>query len=130
MILSRKDIKLFRIKLFVPINLTTFFNTPKKAATVNSNYLQVIYMLSCSAMSDSWDPTDCSLPGSSVQGILQARILEWFAISSSRGSSWTRDQTHVCYICYTGTKVLYHSGGLVSFIFLPFSVFKKWGKNW
>lgn len=53
MILSRKDIKLFRIKLFVPINLTTFFNTPKKAATVNSNYLQVIYMLSRSAMSDS-----------------------------------------------------------------------------
>ena len=31
------------------------------------------------------DPTDCSLPGSSVHGILQARILEWVAISSSRG---------------------------------------------
>ena len=44
MILSRKDIKLFRkdIKLFVPINLPTFFNMPKKAGTVNSNYLQVI----------------------------------------------------------------------------------------
>ena len=33
------------------------------------------------------DPVDCSLPGSSVHGILQARILEWVAISSSRGSS-------------------------------------------
>ena len=33
------------------------------------------------------DPTDCSPPGSSVQGISQARILEWVAISSSRGSS-------------------------------------------
>ena len=32
------------------------------------------------------DPMDCSLPGSSVHGILQARILEWVAISSSRGS--------------------------------------------
>ena len=34
---------------------------------------------------------DCSLPGSSVYGILQARILKWVAISSSRGSSWPRD---------------------------------------
>ena len=33
-------------------------------------------------MSDSWDPLDCSLPGFSVNGIFQARILEWFAISS------------------------------------------------
>ena len=34
-----------------------------------------------------WDPMDCSLPGSSVHGILQAGILEWAAISFSRGSS-------------------------------------------
>ena len=33
------------------------------------------------------EPMDCSLPGSSVQGIFQARILEWIAISPSRGSS-------------------------------------------
>ena len=33
------------------------------------------------------DPMDCSLPGSSVHGIFQARILEWVAISSSKGSS-------------------------------------------
>ena len=38
---------------------------------------------------------DCSLPGSSVHGILQARVLEWVAISFSRGSSQPRDQTHV-----------------------------------
>ena len=41
------------------------------------------------------DPMDCSPPGSSVHGILQARILEWVAISFSRGSSWPRDQTQV-----------------------------------
>ena len=41
------------------------------------------------------DPTDCSLPGSPVHGILQARILEWAAIFSSRESSWCRDQTGV-----------------------------------
>ena len=42
------------------------------------------------------DPTDCSPPDSSVHGILQARILEWVAISFSRGSSWLRDSTLHC----------------------------------
>ena len=42
-----------------------------------------------------WDPVDCSLPGSSVHGILQAEILEWVTISFSTGSSWPRDQTWV-----------------------------------
>ena len=37
------------------------------------------------------DPVDCSLPGSSVHGIFQAIVLEWIAISFSRGSSQTRD---------------------------------------
>ena len=37
------------------------------------------------------DPMDCSLPGSSIHGIFQARILEWVPISSSRGSSQPRD---------------------------------------
>ena len=41
------------------------------------------------------DPMDCSLPGSSVHGIFQARLLEWIAISFSRGSSWPRDWTKV-----------------------------------
>ena len=41
------------------------------------------------------DPVDRSPPGSSVHGILQARILEWVAISFSRGSSRPRDQTQV-----------------------------------
>ena len=41
------------------------------------------------------DPVDCNLPGSSVQGILQARTLEWAAISFFRGSSWPRDRTRV-----------------------------------
>ena len=36
------------------------------------------------------DPMDCSLPGSSVRGIFQAKVLEWVAISFSRGSSWPR----------------------------------------
>ena len=54
------------------------------------------------------DPMNCSLPGSSVQGILQARILEWVAIPSSRGSSQPRVRTHISYISCTGRWVLYH----------------------
>ena len=41
------------------------------------------------------DPMDCSPPGSSVHGIFQVRVLEWVAISFSRGSSQLRDQTQV-----------------------------------
>ena len=41
------------------------------------------------------NPVDCSPPGSSIHGILQARILEWVAISFSRGSSQPRDRTQV-----------------------------------
>ena len=50
------------------------------------------------------DPKDCSLPGFSVHRILQARVLEWVAISFSRGSSWCRNQTQVSHIacrCFT-----------------------------
>ena len=49
----------------------------------------------CSAVSHSLRPMDCSPPGSSVHGIFQARILEWVAISSSRGSSWPGDRTPI-----------------------------------
>ena len=45
-----------------------------------------------------WAPTNCSLPGSSIHEIFQARILEWVAMPSSRGSSWLRDWTCISYI--------------------------------
>ena len=48
------------------------------------------------------DPMDCSLPGSSTHGISQARVLEWVAISSSRGSSQPRDRTRVS--CIAGRR--------------------------
>ena len=48
------------------------------------------------------DPMDYSPPGSSVHGILQARVLEWVAISFSRGSSGPRDQTQVSHIAGRG----------------------------
>ena len=52
-----------------------------------------------------WDPKDCSPPGSSVHGISQARMLEWVAMPSSKGSSRPSDQTlRSC----TGRWVLHH----------------------
>ena len=48
-----------------------------------------------SVVSESYDPMDCSLPGSSVHGISQARILGWVAISFSKGSSLPRDLIRV-----------------------------------
>ena len=50
-------------------------------------------------------PADWSPPGSSVHGIFQVRILEWVAISFSRGSSWLRFQTHISCI---GRWIHYH----------------------
>ena len=53
-------------------------------------------MLSCLVMYDSCDPTDCSLSGSCVHGILQARILEWVAISFSKAHDATAKSLQLC----------------------------------
>ena len=55
----------------------------------------VLIALSCLIL---WDPMDCSPPGSSVYVILQAKILEWVAISFSRVSSWPRNRNQVSHI--------------------------------
>ena len=54
------------------------------------------------------DPINRSPPGSSVHGIFQARILEWVAISFSRGSPWPRDWTCVSCISCIVRWILYH----------------------
>ena len=53
-------------------------------------------------------PSNCSMPGSSVHGIFQARILERVAISSFRGFSQPRDWTCISSISYIGRQILYH----------------------
>ena len=53
------------------------------------------------------DPVDYSPPGFSVNGISQVRILDWVAISYSRGSSQTRHQTCISYIFCIGRQILY-----------------------
>ena len=53
---------------------------------------QVLVSQSCPTLCD---PMDCYPPGSSVNGILQVRVLEWVAMPFSRGSSWNKEWTHV-----------------------------------
>ena len=60
-------------------------------------YMSAQSLQSCPIL---WDPMDYSPPKSSFHGILQARILEWVAMPSSRGFSQSRDQT--CISCITG----------------------------
>ena len=60
------------------------------------------------------DSTDCSPPGPSVHGILQARILEWVAMFSSRGSCQPRDQTHILCISCSASRFFTHWGHLGS----------------
>ena len=72
-----------------------------------------------------WDPMDCNPPGSSVYGILQARILEWIAMPSFRGSSWLRYQTRVSSVSCLSRQFLYqfcHLGSLTFFLHYILSI--------
>ena len=60
---------------------------------------------SCPALCN---PMDYSPPGFAVHSILQARILEWVSMPSSKGSSPPRDRTHISYISCIGSGVIYH----------------------
>ena len=53
------------------------------------------------------DPMDCSLPGSSVPSIFQTRILEWVAISFSKGASRPRDWTHVSFVSCISRQIFF-----------------------
>ena len=68
----------------------------------------------CSVMSDSLATPWTSPPGSSVHGIFQAKIVEWVAISYSKGSSQARDWTHISCI---GRWILYHSATWEALLF-------------
>ena len=62
------------------------------------------------------DAMDCTPPGSSIHGILQAWILEWVAIPFSRGSSWPRDQTWVSHISKQIHYCLNHQGSTYMYV--------------
>ena len=67
------------------------------------------HTLSCFSHVRLCDPMDCSPPGSSVHEILQARILEWVAVPSSRDSSQPWDQTCISFVSCIGRWALYRT---------------------
>ena len=68
---------------------------------------------------------DCSLPGSSVHGIFQARVLEWTAISFSRGSSQPRAQTRVS--CIVDRRfTVWATVGLYFLLYIFYNLFKEY----
>ena len=71
------------------------------------NHQAVQLRTNCSAMPDSCDPMDYSPPASSIPRILQARILEWVAISSP-GDLPNPGITPLCRVSYIGRQILYH----------------------
>ena len=88
-------------------------------SSMPSPYKSEKWNVSCSVVSDSATPwTLCSPPGSSVHGILQARILEWVTIPFSRGSSPPRDQTQVTHIAHS------------LYIMLNKYLLNEWHKDW
>ena len=70
------------------------------------------------------NPMDCNTPGSSVHGILQARILERVATPSSRGSSWPWNRTCISQLSCTGKRVPYHPCHLGSH-----TILSSWGST-
>ena len=95
------------LKLFLPP-----FECPNRIVASVTNYVVCVCVCVCVSVRERvqscptlCDPIDGNPSGSSVRGILQARILEWVAISSSRASSLPRDRT--CIFCI-GRWVPYH----------------------
>ena len=87
-----------------------FLHTLSRIYIFNCLYFAFIHMVSaCSAAQSRptlCDPMDCSLPRFSVHGICQARMLEWAAISSSKGSSQARGQTCFSWVSCIGRRIL------------------------
>ena len=83
----------------------------------------MILLFSCYSL----QPMNCSTPGSSVHGVLQARILEWVAISSSRRSPQPKDQTSVFCISSIGRREACHLGSsLMAYDILFWSISPEW----
>ena len=81
------------------------FHEPPPSPSLCSDPSKRVHPQLCSTFCD---PMDSSLPGSSAHDILQARILVWVAISSSRGSSRPRDWTCISCVSCIGRQILYH----------------------
>ena len=79
-----------------------------------SSIMSVAFWYVCSFVSNSLWPHGCNPPGSSAHGIFQARILEWVAISYSRGSSRPMDWTQVSRVSRITRRILYQFSSVQS----------------
>ena len=108
-------IYLFRMLVNAGVPEPFFLSCPLVTCPLQNFWWGVLIQSVCVCVAQSCltlrDSVDCSPPGSSVHGILQARILEWVAMPFSRGSSQSRDWTCVSYVSCIGQWFLYHSGG-------------------
>ena len=119
-------------------SLLLFMHFPGCYSSLTSFYSSVILLhevkmkLSVAQMCLTlFDPMNCSLPGSSVHGILQARILEWVAIPFSGRSYWPRDW--MCISCIAGRFFysLSHQGSPILLHILPLiSYFHGRTRSW
>ena len=86
-----------RIVSGVPESCVSLLFGPWPQAKASPEYVHAC-MLNHFSRIQLCNPMDCSLPGSSVCGIIQAKILEWVAMPSSRGPPQPRDQTLISYV--------------------------------
>ena len=96
--LSSPDTYIFPFGQFLDYPCTWKLSMVLDSSVLHSRFEKVGKVLVAQSCPALCNHMDCSPPGSSVHGILQARILEWGAICYSRGSSWPRDGTCAYYI--------------------------------
>ena len=85
-------------------------------------------MLAAQSCPTFCNPMDCGLPGSSVHGILQTRILEWIAIPFSGGAFWPRDRTQVLFIA--GRFFTVWATGKITLSLAPVYSFELKAQKW
>ena len=120
---------------WVEMNMKITLNTTKNYWISICRYVKYseVKLLSCVQLLS--DPMDCSLPGSSVHGILKARVQEWGAIFFSRGSSWPRHWTQVVHTagrCFTvwATREVYVKYDMSLNYHMILSGIIWWKQNW
>ena len=91
---SLSHVQLFGTPWIAASQASLSITNSQSSLTINFSTKVAVLCLVTQSCPTLCDSMDCSLPGSSIYGILQARILEWVPISFSRGSSRLRDRTH------------------------------------
>ena len=90
-----------------------------------SFFIHIVIYLSLSHVWIFCNPMDCSLTGYSVHGVSQARILEWVAISSSRGSFWPGNRTRIICDSCVGKQVCVERGCILNPLHLKYLSFEN-----